>query len=127
MGKRVKRISTTSVISSSTHQTLRKKSKSPFPKLPPKETQNIISTYHTLQKRIESLNKVKQNSLIQSERIQKQLELESIGGIDLYQHASKLGQSSHRGGGSEKWLLKQLNLLKLSPPSGQVNSLRIEE
>lgn len=86
-----------------------------------KATQATISRFHTLLKRraaIEHrLDGDSGRSTSRVDALQKELaslnaELESLGGLEAYQHASTLGQSSQRGGDSSKVLIKWLKQLR---------------
>jgi hypothetical protein len=83
-----------------------------------KATQNTISTFHTLLKRQAQLKRAlsKDGSSTQAAILQAQLaEVDSaitdLGGLDSYQKASTLGQSTQRGGDSSVVLIEWLNEL----------------
>ncbi|KAI8584181.1 hypothetical protein K450DRAFT_168729 [Umbelopsis ramanniana AG] len=69
------------------------------------ETARLIRRFHVLNKELAKL-KGETNSSQTGKRRQSILsEMESMGGLDWYQRASKLGQSKARGGDSSKWLM----------------------
>lgn len=83
-----------------------------------KATQSTISTFHTLLKRKAQIQRSlsQGSSSSQASILQKQLaeiegEIEAIGGLDTYQKASTLGQSSQRGGDSSVVLVEWLKEL----------------
>lgn len=88
------------------------------PTLSHRATQATISRFHTLLKRksvIES--KLAQAGHGSSDTLVTELgninsEIEALGGLEAYQHASTLGQSSQRGGDSSKVLIKWLKELR---------------
>lgn len=87
-----------------------------------KATQATISKFHTLlkqRKRIEG-QLASSGSSEQHQALQQQLDeidhqVNDIGGLEAYQHASTLGQSSQRGGDSSHVLIKWLKSLRASP------------
>lgn len=91
-----------------------------------KTTQSTIATYHTLLKRQAFLQRQLAAATDSArEGLESQLskinsELQDLGGIDGYQHASTLGQSSQRGGDTSKVLIMWLEELRKgvdAPPS----------
>lgn len=75
-----------------------KKKKAPItgaksPSLSSKKTKAIINSFHQLLKKKKTTKDPKQLSDIDSE-------IENLGGMTAYQHASTVGQSSSRGGDS---------------------------
>ncbi|KAK8843412.1 hypothetical protein IAR55_007069 [Kwoniella newhampshirensis] len=96
-----------------------------------KLTQATIASYHTLLKRQAILRRdlaaAKGNS--ESRQIQQSLdridhELESLGGLEAYQRASKLGQSRERGGDTSKILIKWLEEMGMDK-SGRLRMLEL--
>lgn len=102
-----------------TRMAQKKRSKKPAKKLPltvdrrsdvhfkssSTETARLIRRFHVLNK---ELAKLKTSNGSQEAEIRKKRiidEMESMGGLDWYQRASKLGQSKARGGDSSKWLM----------------------
>lgn len=85
-----------------------------------KTTQSTISKYHTLLKQQSACRRrlaTAREEQPQREELQEQLhkidqELQDLGGIDGYQHASTLGQSSQRGGDTSKVLIAWLEELR---------------
>ncbi|KAL1406060.1 25S rRNA (adenine2142-N1)-methyltransferase [Vanrija albida] len=92
-----------------------------------KVAQATISSYHTLLKQRSALNRQLSKASGSAENdIQARLDkingqLESLGGIEAYQHASVLGQSSQRGGDTSRVLINWLSELG-SKPSGSGTS-----
>lgn len=85
-------------------------------KINPKDTQKIISKYHTLTK---NLNKL----LSTKEKLKIEHEIEQMGGLNVYQLASLKGGSKEKGfGGSGRWLVKQLQTRKLETNSTSSNN-----
>ncbi|KAI8068074.1 putative methyltransferase-domain-containing protein [Gongronella butleri] len=73
------------------------------------DTAKLIRRYHVLNK---ELSKCRNESPVDRAREQAILkEMDDIGGLNLYQKASLLGQSAQRGGDTSKWLLKSLGKL----------------
>ena len=66
----------------------------------PRTSRTIIRKFHTLLKQQKS---AEGDTLTDINR-----ELEKLGGLEKYQHMSCIGQSSDRGGGSEKVLIEWL-------------------
>jgi hypothetical protein len=85
------------------------------PSVSSKVTQGTISTYHTLIKRRAQLERrLASAEAAELDAIQRALDSVSqdllrLGGIDAYQKASQLGQSSARGGDSSKVLVEWLH------------------
>jgi 25S rRNA (adenine2142-N1)-methyltransferase len=85
------------------------------PSVSSKVTQGTISTYHTLIKRRAQLERrLGSAQAADFDAIQRALDsvnqdLLRLGGIDAYQKASQLGQSSARGGDSSKVLIEWLH------------------
>lgn len=85
-----------------------------------KVAQATISSYHTLLKQRSALRRQISKAAGTAEiDLQARLgkidaQLESLGGIEAYQHASSLGQSSERGGDTSRVLISWLNQLKLN-------------
>ncbi|KAL2809484.1 putative methyltransferase-domain-containing protein [Aspergillus granulosus] len=77
-----------------------------------KATRNLIRSHHTLLKQRAQASKVGNQALIDKLDAQ----IQANGGLESYQLASKIGQSSERGGDSSKvlvdWILPQLAALK---------------
>lgn len=70
-----------------------------------KNTQYIISTYHTLNKQLEDAKK-NQNALLVKDI---ESEIEKLGGLDAYQHASATAGGEKQGKAScSKWLIQKL-------------------
>ncbi|KAK3831902.1 MAG: putative methyltransferase-domain-containing protein [Linnemannia gamsii] len=62
-------------------------------------TAQLIRRYHTLNKELsQCLARIDQSTAIRQE-------MDDLGGLDMYQKASTLGQSKQRGGDSSKWLI----------------------
>lgn len=83
-------------------------------------TQATISSYHTLLKRQSHLLR-QLSSVVGNERVNVRAELAAIdeelrecGGLEVYQMASTLGQSTERGGDSSKVLISWMKELGLS-------------
>lgn len=95
------------------------------PTLSHRATQATISRFHTLLKRKSTLERKLGNDQLAptSTSLRKELEnvnceINALGGLEAYQHASTLGQSSQRGGDSSKVLIKWLKELRApSAPS----------
>lgn len=86
-----------------------------------KATQSTISTFHTLlkqRKRIESQLAASassdQHQVLQQQLDEIERQVKELGGIEAYQQASTLGQSSQRGGDSSHVLIKWLKGLRAS-------------
>lgn len=100
-----------------------------------KATQSTISSFHTLLKRKAQIQRAlsQGSSSSQAAALQTQLaeidsEIDEIGGLDTYQKASTLGQSSQRGGDSSvvlvEWL-KELGEAKMREDSaGDARKMR---
>ncbi|ORX62410.1 hypothetical protein DM01DRAFT_1078103, partial [Hesseltinella vesiculosa] len=87
-----------------THQTIQK-NKNSFQQSR-SGTAKLIRRFHVLNK---ELSKCRAQDHVDRTREQAILkEMDDIGGLDLYQKASLLGQSPRRGGDTSKWLLKTL-------------------
>ncbi|KAJ9098607.1 hypothetical protein QFC21_004254 [Naganishia friedmannii] len=102
-----------------------------------KSTQSTISLFHTLLKRKAQAQKALSNacSSSQASALQAQLgavetEIEEQGGLDTYQRASTLGQSSERGGDSSvvliEWL-KEMNEAMTREDGAGSRSIRMLE
>lgn len=95
-----------------------------------KATQSTIATYHTLLKRRSTLKRQLEakaseaQSKLQSELSKVEEEIEGLGGIEGYQHASTLGQSQQRGGDSSKVLIQWLRALRDDEQKKAVPRLR---
>lgn len=72
-----------------------------------RQTQSIISTYHTLLKRRKQLLAANDGSGV----AQVDEEIEEMGGLDAYQKASQMGQTKERGGDSGRVLVPWLEEL----------------
>ncbi|XP_078368811.1 uncharacterized protein LOC144652610 [Oculina patagonica] len=88
----------------------KKKSKKPIVEVNSRKDRKIITEYHTLNKRIDS---VRRNPSIHKEDKASQIatleaKKEKIGGINAYQKASRLGEARHGSFNSAKWVLKQM-------------------
>lgn len=86
-----------------------------------KATQSTISAFHTLikqRKRIEgqlaSSASSEQHQVLQKRLQELECQVNDIGGLEAYQRASTLGQSSQRGGDSSHVLIKWLKDLRPS-------------
>ncbi|XP_068708960.1 uncharacterized protein [Montipora foliosa] len=98
----------------------RKKKKTPkraVVQINSKKDRKLIAEYHTLNKRIDALQK---NSLIPKEDKDSRIaalkaKREKIGGINAYQQASKLGEAHHGSFNSAKWVVKQLKAFNVRP------------
>ena len=73
-----------------------------------RDTQKLISSIHTLRKRLHQIPADAPSPQDCRLRANILAEIERLGGLDAYQKASLLGQSPQRGGDSSKWLLKHL-------------------
>ena len=63
----------------------------------PRASRTVIRKFHTL---------LKQQKSAQGDELENvNREIEKLGGLEAYQHMSCIGQSSDRGGGSEKVLI----------------------
>jgi 25S rRNA (adenine2142-N1)-methyltransferase len=69
------------------------------------ETARLIRRFHVLNKELAKLKGEANSSLTRKRRQAVLSEMESMGGLEWYQRASKLGQSKARGGDSSKWLM----------------------
>jgi len=82
-----------------------------------KSTQATISAFHTLLKRQAQIKRRLETSVgVESEGLHRELGdvgagLEKLGGLEMYQDASKYGQSLERGGDSAKVLVGWLREL----------------
>ena len=88
----------------------KKKSKKPIVEINSRKDRRIITEYHTLNKRIDS---VRRNPSIQQEDKSSQIatleaKKEKLGGISAYQKASRLGEVRHGSFNSAKWVVKQM-------------------
>ncbi|KAI8900109.1 hypothetical protein BC833DRAFT_309935 [Globomyces pollinis-pini] len=73
-----------------------------------KDTQQIISKYHTLAKQLHQMKKLGNSDKVQSI----EQEIHELGGLDTYQRASLKGGDMNKGfGGSGRWLINQLKIL----------------
>lgn len=105
----------------------KKKSKKPTVEINSRKDRRIITEYHTLNKRIDSVRK---NPSIQREDKASQIatleaKKEKLGGINAYQKASRLGEARHGSFNSAKWVLKQMrafNVLEL-----KANKTKVED
>lgn len=86
-----------------------------------KITQSTISAFHTLHKQRKRIERQLANSAssAQHQTLEKELQdidrqVNEIGGLEAYQQASTLGQSSQRGGDSSHVLIKWLKSLRAS-------------
>jgi 25S rRNA (adenine2142-N1)-methyltransferase len=102
--------------------------KKPTPSLSSRATRTLIRTHHTIQKEISTAIAAGDYAL--SAALQAQLDFQ--GGLETYQRASILGQSSTRGGDSSKvlidWLeplLKDPNLKKGAFREGKLRLLEV--
>ncbi|KAJ3113658.1 hypothetical protein HDU96_003097 [Phlyctochytrium bullatum] len=78
-------------------------------KIPPHRTQQLISTFHALNKRLAFFEK--KNDEAGAEQIRK--ELEALGGLDAYQKASLRGGDEQKGKGAcGRWLVPILKEVK---------------
>ncbi len=91
----------------------------PPPSLSSKATRTVIRTHHTLQKRrakaLAAGDTATAAAILQ--------EIETQGGIEIYQHASLLGQKNERGGDSSRVMMEWLKAAKKPAPeirSGEV-------
>lgn len=80
-------------------------------------TQTTISTFHVLLKRQARLSKLQSfpesRNAKQAEELAAVInEIDELGGLDRYQDASKLGQSTERGGDTSRVLISWLRELK---------------
>lgn len=87
-----------------------------------KATQATISRFHTLLKRKSALERKLGSDEPFDDGLRRELhkvdsDIEALGGLEAYQHASTLGQSSQRGGDSSKVLIKWLKELRSSLPT----------
>jgi 25S rRNA (adenine2142-N1)-methyltransferase len=64
-------------------------------------TANLIRRFHTIRKQLAGCNDDASRKALERE-------LKELGGLDAYQRASLMGQSTERGGDSSKWLLPRL-------------------
>ncbi|BEI99501.1 hypothetical protein CcaverHIS631_0405440 [Cutaneotrichosporon cavernicola] len=90
-----------------------------------KVTQSTISTFHTLLKRRKGIERQLKSSASseQHQALEKELknidrQADEIGGLEAYQQASTLGQSSQRGGDSSHVLIKWLKGVRASTAWG---------
>lgn len=70
------------------------------------ETARLIRRFHVLNKELAKCRADPETPKQREVEILK--EMDSLGGLDWYQKASKLGQSKARGGDSSKWLIQTL-------------------
>ena len=76
-----------------------------------KTTRDLIRTHHTLHKKLTQALKSNNHDLAVSTRSQ----IDALGGLQQYQQASIIGQSSDRGGDSTKLLMEWLSEIWSSP------------
>ncbi|CAO3685590.1 unnamed protein product [Umbelopsis vinacea] len=72
------------------------------------ETARLIRRFHVLNKELAKLKNGDDKHETEKKMQNIHSEMESMGGLDWYQRASKLGQSKVRGGDSSKWLMGAL-------------------
>lgn len=79
-----------------------------------RQTQSIISTYHTLLKRRKQLLAANEAAGV----LKVDQEIAAMGGLDAYQKASQMGQTKERGGDSGRVLVPWLQELGWGPQIG---------
>lgn len=93
----------------------------------PQATRTVIRRFHVLIKRRAQLQNVvsahaRNASSAQIELGTVEREIEELGGLEAYQHMSSIGQSSDRGGGSEKILIGWFRELQVPQTMKEKNS-----
>jgi 25S rRNA (adenine2142-N1)-methyltransferase len=95
------------------------------PAVSSKVTQSTISAFHTLRKRrtqlqrqLEHAKGTSREELSEKAR-RVDADIDELGGIDAYQKASQLGQSSIRGGDSSKVLVAWLHATRYDREAGR--------
>jgi 25S rRNA (adenine2142-N1)-methyltransferase len=88
------------------------------------ETARLIRRFHVLNKELAKLKDKPNDKETHVKRQNIVKEMESMGGLDWYQRASKLGQSKARGGDSSKWLMGVLTREGI-PDHFQSRSMRL--
>lgn len=83
------------------------------------EPSKLISEFHRIEKRLS------QSNLDPLTRHKLKLERKRLGGLEVYQTASKLGGSLERGGETGKWCAKTLVELGLRPSSPDANASKV--
>ncbi|KAJ8328289.1 hypothetical protein BDV3_005550 [Batrachochytrium dendrobatidis] len=96
-----------------------------------KQTQQLISTFHTLNKQLELVKTIPNNKV---EQLEIQSKLDALGGLHAYQRASLRGGDMRKGwGATGKWILPYLktehlkifNQLQNLNSNNKVNKLRL--
>lgn len=87
-------------------------------------TRGIIRKFHILLKRKKQLQSQPSNdNAAELDEIEK--ELDSMGGLEKYQAMSSIGQSTLKGGGSEKVLINWLKELQMNTSSSESIPLQL--
>ena len=85
----------------------------------PETTRMVIRRFHGLLKRQTQLEQASTKDAATAQELAKiAAEIEALGGLEKYQEMSAIGQSSDRGGGSEKVLIGWLKELQVKPAEG---------
>ncbi|KAL1685373.1 putative methyltransferase-domain-containing protein [Schizophyllum commune] len=85
----------------------------------PETTRTVIRRFHVLLKRQTQLEQASTRDAATAQELAKiAAEIEALGGLEKYQEMSAIGQSSDRGGGSEKVLIGWLKELQVKPAEG---------
>ncbi|CAE6410835.1 unnamed protein product [Rhizoctonia solani] len=94
----------------------------------PKSTRTLIRRFHVLIKRRAILEKRHKKSGGDGSSIELkeiEAEMESMGGLEAYQHMSAIGQGKDRGGGSESVLIGWMRELGMHKSGGKVRLLEV--
>lgn len=82
----------------------------------PQATRNTIRKFHVLLKQQAQLRKATVRNAAAIAAVEQQIS--ELGGLELYQRMSSVGQGHDRGGGSEKVLIQWLKEMGLSVRAG---------
>lgn len=97
----------------------KKKPRKPVVEVSRRKDRTIINEFHTLNKKIEAVQK--NPSMPNEDKASKiavlEAKQEKLGGLNAYQHASKLGEVRHGSFNSSKWVIKQLKAFNVRPPT----------
>lgn len=95
----------------------KKKSRKPVVEVSRRKDRTIINEFHTLNKKIEAVQK--NPSMPKEDKASKiallEAKQEKLGGISAYQRASRLGEVRHGSFNSSKWVIKQLKAFNVRP------------
>jgi len=90
-------------------------------------TRSVIRKFHSLLKSRHRIAHDANNPSRQRKLGEIDTQIDQLGGLDVYQHMSKLGQSTDRGGGTQKVFITWLNDLGLRPSHPAAPKLRLLE